>query len=187
MSTILNEETSRAPASQWIKKSHPALGIDTSVDVTLHIDDKEVTVSAGTTILEAARKIGIRIPTLCFHEDLCVAGVCRICVVEVEEQKHLEASCAYPITTPIHVKTHTRKVRMARRHILDLMLSEHYGECYACFRNNNCELQALAREYGVDFFRFGHPDKPRYKVDRSSHSLIRDMDKCILCRRCVRT
>jgi NADH-quinone oxidoreductase subunit G/[NiFe] hydrogenase diaphorase moiety small subunit len=187
MSSLLNEETSRAPASQWIKKSHPALGIDSSVEITLSIDDKEVTVPAGTTILEAARKTGIRIPTLCYHEDLCVAGVCRICVVEVEGQKHLEASCAYPITTPINVKTHTRKVRMARRHILDLMLSEHYGECYACFRNNNCELQALAREYGVDFFRFGHPDKPRYKVDRSSHSLIRDMDKCILCRRCVRT
>ena len=187
MSNILNEETSRAPASQWIQRSHPALGIDTSVDVTLYIDDKEITVPAGTTILEAARMTGIRIPTLCYHEDLCVAGVCRICVVEVEGQKHLEASCAYPITSSIKVKTHTRKVRMARRHILDLMLSEHYGECYACFRNNNCELQSLAREYGVDFFRFGHPDKPRYKVDRSSHSLIRDMDKCILCRRCVRT
>jgi NADH-quinone oxidoreductase subunit G/[NiFe] hydrogenase diaphorase moiety small subunit len=155
--------------------------------VAVHIDGKEVSVPAGTTILEAARETGIRIPTLCYHEDLCVAGVCRICVVEIEGQKHLEASCAYPITTSIKVKTHTRQVRMARRHILDLMLSEHYGECYACFRNNNCELQSLAREYGVDFFRFGHPDKPRYKVDRSSHSVIRDMDKCILCRRCVRT
>jgi NADH-quinone oxidoreductase subunit G/[NiFe] hydrogenase diaphorase moiety small subunit len=187
MSDLLKTDTSRAPGSQWIHRSHPALGIDESVEITLQIDGKEITVPAGTTILEAARKTGIRIPTLCYHEDLCVAGVCRICVVEIEGQKHLEASCAYPITTPINVKTHTRKVRMARRHILDLMLSEHYGECYACFRNNNCELQSLAREYGVDFFRFGHPDKPRYKVDRSSHSLVRDMDKCILCRRCVRT
>ncbi|MCK5676706.1 MAG: (2Fe-2S)-binding protein, partial [Verrucomicrobia bacterium] len=161
--------------------------MDTSVEVTLHIDGKEVTVPAGTTILVAAKKIGIRIPTLCYHEDLCVAGVCRICVVELEGQERLEASCAYPVTSPIKVRTHTRKVRMARRHILDLMLSKHYGECYACFRNNNCELQALAREYGVDFFRFGHPDKPRYKVDRSSQSLVRDMDKCILCRRCIRT
>jgi len=185
MSDLLTTHTSRAPASQCVRKSHPS--IDESVEVILHIDDKEVTVPAGTTILEAARKIGIRIPTLCYHEDLCVAGVCRICVVEIEGQKHLEASCAYPVTVPLNVRTHTRKVRMARRHILDLMLSEHYGECYACFRNNNCELQALAREYGVDFFRFGHPEKPRYKVDRSSHSLIRDMDKCILCRRCVRT
>ena len=187
MPDILNTHTSRAPASQSINRSHPALGIDESVQVTVTIDGKEVTVPGGKTSLEAARKTGIRIPTLCYQEDLCVAGVCRICVVEIEGQKHLEASCAYPITTPINIKTHTRQVRMARRHILDLMLSEHYGECYACFRNNNCELQSLAREYGVDFFRFGHPDKPRYKVDRSSHSVIRDMDKCILCRRCVRT
>ena len=185
MSNLLENTTSRrAPASTCVRN----IGVvDTSVEVTLHIDGKEVTVPSGTTILEAAKKIGIRIPTLCYHEDLCVAGVCRICVVELEGQERLEASCAYPVTSPIKVRTHTRKVRMARRHILDLMLSEHYGECYACFRNNNCELQSLAREYGVDFFRFGHPDKPRYKVDRSSHSLVRDMDKCILCRRCIRT
>ena len=188
MSSLLEKNRSRAPASLCVQKANPSRSdVDESVEVTLHIDGKEVTVTSGTTILEAARKIGIRIPTLCYHEDLCVAGVCRICVVEVEGRKHLEASCAYPIMAPIQVRTHTRKVRMARRHILDLMLSEHYGECYACFRNNNCELQALAREYGVDFFRFGHPEKPRYKVDRSSHSVIRDMDKCILCRRCIRT
>ena len=71
-----------------------------------------------------------------------------------------------PITAPIKVKTHTRQVRQARRHILDLLLSNHYGECYTCARNNNCELQALAKEYGVDFFRFGHPTEPRYEVDR---------------------
>ncbi|RKX40905.1 MAG: hydrogenase [Verrucomicrobia bacterium] len=188
MSSLLEKNTARAPASLCVQKANPKRGgEDTAVEVTLHIDGKEVTVASGTTILEAARKIGIRIPTLCYHEDLCVAGVCRICVVEVEGRKHLEASCAYPIMAPIEVRTHTRKVRMARRHILDLMLSEHYGECYACFRNNNCELQSLAQEYGVDFFRFGHPEKPRFKVDRSSHSVIRDMDKCILCRRCIRT
>jgi len=188
MTHLLEKTPSRAPASLCVQKANPSWGaVDESVDVTLHIDGKEVTVAYGTTILEAAREIGIRIPTLCYHEDLCVAGVCRICVVEVEGRKHLEASCAYPIMAPIQVRTHTRKVRMARRHILDLMLSEHYGECYACFRNNNCELQALAQEYGVDFFRFGHPEKPRYEIDRSSHSVIRDMDKCILCRRCVRT
>jgi NADH-quinone oxidoreductase subunit G/[NiFe] hydrogenase diaphorase moiety small subunit len=159
----------------------------TEEQVTVTIDDKQVTVAAGTTIMEVAKEIGIRIPTLCYHEDLCVAGVCRICVVEVEGQRALQTACSYPITEPIAVRTHTSKVRKARRHILDLMLSQHHGECYACFRNNNCELQALAKEYGVDFFRFGHPEKPRFKVDRSSHSLVRDMDKCILCRRCVRT
>ncbi len=188
MSDLLNQNTSRAPASQRVQKietPNNSSAVDTKVAVT--IDEKTIEVSLGTTILEAARQLGIRIPTLCYHEDLCVAGVCRICVVEVAGQRNLQASCAYPITSPINVKTHTHKVRHARRHILDLMLSKHYGECYACFRNNNCELQALAKEYGVDFFRFGHPEKPRYRVDRSSHSLVRDMDKCILCRRCVRT
>ena len=155
--------------------------------VTLTIDDKEIKVPFGTTILEAAEQLGIRIPTLCHHPDLCVAGVCRVCVVEVENQRTLQASCAYPVTQPIKVKTHSPKVRRARRHIIDLLLSKHYGECYACWRNNNCELQSLAKEYGVDFFRFGHPDKPMYEVDRSSYAVIRDPNKCINCRRCIRT
>jgi len=189
MSSQLRTKISRAPVSQRMQQVGGALGggIDTSQAITVHIDGKEITVPFGTTILHAARSLGIRIPTLCYHEDLCVAGVCRICVVEIEGQRHLDAACAYPIMSPIRVLTHTRKVRTARRHILDLLLSEHVGECYTCHRNNSCELQALAREYGVDFFRFGHPDKPRYTIDRSSQSVVRDMDKCILCRRCVRT
>ena len=190
MSSLLESKTSRAPGSQIMQELGSTTlgsGLDLTAEVTIQIDGKEVTVPVGTTIFHAARKVGIRIPTLCYHEDLCVAGVCRICVVEIEGQKHLDAACAYPIMSPISVHTHTRKVRMARRHILDLLLSEHYGECYACFRNNNCELQGLAREYGVDFFRFGHPEERRYEVDHSSHSVVRDMDKCILCRRCVRT
>jgi NADH-quinone oxidoreductase subunit G/[NiFe] hydrogenase diaphorase moiety small subunit len=183
-----NEET-RAPKSQRI---NPAATTDVSSEaigamVTATIDGQDVKVPMGTTILEAARKLGIRIPTLCYHEDLCVAGVCRVCVVEVEGQRTLQAACAYPLTTHINVKTHSPAVRKARRHVLDLLLSEHYGECYACFRNNNCELQALAKEYGVDYFRFGHPETPRYQVDRSSYSVVRDMNKCIQCRRCIRT
>jgi NADH-quinone oxidoreductase subunit G/[NiFe] hydrogenase diaphorase moiety small subunit len=141
----------------------------------------------GTTILEAAQELGITIPTLCDHSDLCVAGVCRICVVEVEGNNNLQASCAYPITSPIKVHTHTRKVRQARRHVLDLMLAKHYGECYSCVRNGNCELQDLADQYGVDFYRFGHMEKPEKGSDDSSYAIERDMDKCILCRRCVRT
>ncbi|MFC1568711.1 NADH-dependent [FeFe] hydrogenase, group A6 [bacterium] len=155
--------------------------------IKVTIDDKPINVAMGTTILEAAKMMGLRIPTLCYHEDLCISGVCRICVVEVEGMRNLQASCAYPITQPIHVKTHSRKVRQARRHILDLMLSNHYGECYSCVRNNNCELQSLAKEYGVDFYRFGHVDKRKYGMDKSSYAIIRDEDKCILCRRCVRT
>lgn len=185
--TTIEKDTSRAPVSQRAHKikdvGTPGIGGDVSVT----IDGREIKVPMGTTILDAAKQLGIHIPTLCFHEDLCVAGVCRVCVVEVEKQRTLQAACAFPVTSPIVVHTHTRKVRQARRHVLDLLLARHYGECYACFRNNNCELQSLAKEYGVDFFRFGHPDKPECEIDRSSYSVVRDMNKCILCRRCVRT
>ncbi len=181
-------DVSRAPVAQRGQEVEKSLD-DGSIGATIKavIDGQEIRVPLGTTILDAAKQLGIRIPTLCWHEDLCIAGVCRICVVEVEGQRTLQASCAYPITSPITVQTHTRKVRQARRHVLDLILSTHYGECYACSRNNNCELQALAKEYGVDTFRFGHPDAPRYAEDHSSHSVYRDMNKCVLCRRCVRT
>lgn len=181
-------EEPRAPRSTWTSQvKTPADADAIGATVTAVIDGQEVKVPLGTTILEAAVKLGVHIPTLCNHADLCVAGVCRVCVVEVEGQRTLQASCAYPITQPIKVKTHTQKVRKARRHVIDLLLSDHYGECYSCARNNNCELQSLAKEYGVDFYRFGHPDKPRYEVDLSSYSVHRDMNKCVLCRRCVRT
>lgn len=161
--------------------------LTTAPPVTVDIDGVAVTVPSGTTILAAARSAGLRIPTLCDHPDLSPAGVCRICVVEVEGQRGLQASCTYPITRPIKIATTTPMVRNARRHMIDLMLSNHYGDCNTCNRNNNCELQTLAAEYGVDSFRFGRPTEPRYVVDRSSPSLVRDMNKCILCRRCVRT
>jgi NADH dehydrogenase/NADH:ubiquinone oxidoreductase subunit G len=187
MSDMQNQGASRAPESQMphgAKERRDGLA-KALVDVT--IDGHPLQVTDGTTILEAARQIGVRIPTLCAHQDLCMAGLCRVCVVEIEGMRTLQASCAFPINQPMKVFTHTRKVRQARRHIIDLLLSRHYGECYACGRNNNCELQALSKEYGVDFFRFGHPEEPMYQVDRSSHSVVRDMNKCILCRRCVRT
>ena len=178
----------RAPASQRGRTAEVlqhAKSLGKQIELT--IDAHPITVPLGTTILEAAQQLGIRIPTLCYHEDLCLAGVCRICVVEVEGQRTLQAACSYPITSPIRVKSHTAAVRKARRHVLDLLLANHYGECYSCGRNNNCELQALAAEYGVDLFRFSHLTKPRYEVDASSHAVVRDMNKCVLCRRCVRT
>jgi len=188
MADILNSDTSRAPVSQT---GHviPAPEDEGMIGarISLTIDGQEVKVPMGTTILEAAKKANIRIPTLCHHPDLCTAGLCRICVVEVEGMRTLQASCAYPVHQPMKIHTHTRKVRQARRHILDLLLARHYGECYSCARNNNCELQSLAKEYGVDMFRFGHPEKPICEKDTSSHSVFRDMNKCVLCRRCVRT
>ncbi len=183
----LNTVTCRAPIalqqSRLTADSQESLG--TLVKVT--IDGMELEVPSGTTILRAAKELGIKIPTLCYHEDLCIAGVCRICVVEVKGHRTLCASCAYPITEPIEIYTNTPKVRRARRHIVDLLLSEHVGECYACWRNNNCELQSLAQEYGIRHFKFGHSSTPKHTVDRSSYSVMRDMDKCVLCRRCVRT
>jgi NADH-quinone oxidoreductase subunit G/[NiFe] hydrogenase diaphorase moiety small subunit len=181
-------QPSRAPASQRAREVEPAQALNAiGAQVRVTIDGEDIKVPEGTTILDAAAKHGIRIPTLCHHPDLCVAGVCRLCVVEVEGMRTLQASCAFPVTSPLEVWTHTRKVRQARRHILDLLLSHHHGECYACSRNGNCELQTLAGEYGVDFFRFGHPHEPMYETDESSHSVLRDMNKCVLCRRCVRT
>lgn len=178
----------RAPVSQKphvIEKPKNPEYIGGSVKV--QINEKELVIPTGTTILDACKKHNIHIPTLCHHPDLCIAGVCRLCVVEVEGMRTLQASCAFPITSPIKIHTSTPMVRKARKHIIDLLLSEHYGECYSCFRNNNCELQSLAKEYGVDHYNFGHIDKPRYEVDNSSYSVIRDMDKCVLCKRCVRT
>jgi NADH-quinone oxidoreductase subunit G/[NiFe] hydrogenase diaphorase moiety small subunit len=178
----------RAPVSQ---KSHvvekPEHPEHIGGSISIKINEKKVAVPFGTTILEACRDNQIHIPTLCHHDDLCIAGVCRMCVVEVEGMRTLQAACAYPITDSVNIKTSTPMVRKARRHILDLMLSEHYGECYSCVRNNNCELQSLAKEYGVDSYTFGHVTESRYEVDNSSYSVIRDMDKCIMCKRCVRT
>ncbi len=155
--------------------------------IPIKINGKEIRVKKGTTILEAARQNGIHIPTLCHHPDLEVAGICRICVVEIEGMSTLQPSCAFPVERPISVKTYTENVRKARRFNLDLILAQHYGECYSCVRNNNCELQSLAKEYGVNYYRFPHIQEPRYEIDDSSFALVRDPNKCIQCKRCIRT
>ncbi len=172
------------------RRSEPISDNDVSAiggTVKVIIDDIEVSVPFGTTILEAAKKLNIKIPTLCHHDDLCLAGVCRICVVEVDGQRTLQAACSYPIFNAIKVKTYSPRVRRARKNILYLLLKNHYGECYTCQKNGNCELQNLADEYGIEGYKFGHIKQPRYNSDNSSFSIIRDMDKCILCKRCVRT
>jgi iron-only hydrogenase group A len=185
---MVKRDNTRVPVSQQpFVVDKP---VDTSTiggTVTVEIDEKKVSVTLGTTILEACKQNQIHIPTLCHHPDLCIAGVCRICVVDVEGMRTLQTACSFPITSPLKIKTTTPMVRKARRHVIDLLLSEHYGECYSCFRNGNCELQTLAKEYGVDDYTFGHNDKPRYEIDRSSAAVIRDMSKCVLCKRCVRT
>ncbi len=185
----MNTQTElRSPMSQRphiISKAKDRTGIGANVGI--EVNGEKLSVPMGKTILEICRENNVHIPTLCYHEDLCIAGNCRMCVVEVEGMKTLQAACAFPVTGPVKIRTFSNKVRKARKHILDLLLSEHYGECYSCVRNNNCELQSLAKEYGVDGYEFGHVCESRFEIDKTSHAVVRDMDKCILCRRCVRT
>ena len=163
--------------------------------ITVTIDEQKIEVVYGTTILEAAKKLGIKIPNLCYHEDLLISGACRICVVEVEGSRTLQSSCSYPITEPIVVRTNSLKIRRARKHILELLIGDHLGECYICKKNMNCELQKLAKNYGIDAFCFGRKTKPEKKVeakkpakfdDPNNWPIQYDREKCILCERCVR-
>jgi NADH-quinone oxidoreductase subunit G/[NiFe] hydrogenase diaphorase moiety small subunit len=180
MNTNTSQGLPRGKSGDTDATDRPAL-----VDIT--IDERPVSVPSGTTILEAARSIGARIPTLCHHDDLCAAGACRLCLVEVKGQRTLQAACTFPITQPVEVTTSSRRIRKARQHILDLLLSEHHGECHTCPRNTTCELQALAKEHGVDTPRFGRPAGPAPRPDDSGFAIVRDPGKCILCRRCTRT
>jgi iron-only hydrogenase group A len=154
--------------------------------VDIVIDGKKISVPSGTMLLDVARQNGFHIPTLCYHEDLSRAGECRLCIVEVEGQRAPVASCAFPVTGPINVKTTSERIREARRHSVELLLSEHCGDCYACNRNLNCELQDLAKEHGITSFPFGHPTEKSYALDVGA-SIVRDLDKCVDCGRCART
>jgi len=156
-------------------------------NITLTIDGQTIEVPKGITILEAAKKINVKIPTLCHHEDLCVAGNCRVCVVEVKGKHRLEASCAVPAEQGMEILTNSAKVRIARQDIVSLLVSEHNTQCTTCYRNTNCELQDLAAEYNVDGNRFLSVLKPNIKIDKSSWSIEKDDSKCIRCQRCVRT
>ena len=151
---------------------------------TLIIDDVEVQVPEATTILEAARLVGVKIPTLCYLEGLQAIGACRVCLVEVEKAKALVPSCVTPVGKGMVVHTNSRRVREARRTVVELLLSDHDGDCQTCDRNDDCELQALARELGIREIRYGG-EKSRRLVDMSTPALVRDSAKCVLCRRCV--
>lgn len=152
--------------------------------INITIDGRPVQVPPGTTILEAARKAGVKIPTLCYLEELSVIGACRLCLVQVEGARTLVAACVAQAGEGMIVHTNTPAVRQARRINLELILSNHPRECLTCLRNTNCELQRLAAELGVDRVRFEGEMSP-YGVDDSSPALVRDPRKCVLCRRCV--
>ena len=152
--------------------------------INLKINNVPVSVEPGTTILAAAKSIGIKIPTLCYLKGVNEIGACRVCVVEVKGARNLVASCVYPVNEGMEVFTNSERVLKARKTTIELLLSNHRKECLSCERNTNCELQTLAYEYGCD--------ANKYKgamctdpADSSTDYLIRDNTKCVLCRRCV--
>lgn len=156
--------------------------------VNLKINNKSVSVEEGTTILDAAKKLNFKIPTLCHHPDLHVAGNCRVCVVEQKGGRVLLAACATPVSEGMEIFTNSAKVREARKHVIELLLSEHNADCTKCFKNGNCELQELAAEYRVGDHVFLNLVKEEDKIpDISSAAIQKDDSKCIRCQRCVRT
>ena len=148
------------------------------------INGKEIAAGEGTTILEAAKQAAIHIPTLCFLEKLAPTGACRACLVEVEGAKSLMTACSTPVADGMRIKTHSPRVRDARRKVVELILSEHEGNCQVCDRNDDCELQQLAAELGLKTIRY-NGEKAASHIDNSTPALLRDNGKCIKCRRCV--
>ena len=152
--------------------------------VNLTIDNQKVTVPKGTTILEAAKTAGIDIPTLCFLKEINEVGDCRMCIVEVEGRRGFATSCIQTVEEGMVVHTHTQNVLEARHVILDLIISNHAKDCLTCTRSGNCELQALATKFNVLNIEF-EGERTEHKIDDLSPSIVRDFNKCILCRRCV--
>ncbi len=152
--------------------------------VNLKINGKDVSVPAGTTILDAARKAGIRIPTLCYLRDINAIGACRVCVVEVKGARSLVASCVYPVAEGMEVTTNSKRVLSSRKTTVELLLSDHNQDCLHCVRSGNCELQTLSTEMGCESGKFSG-ETNKFDIDFSTPYLVRDNNKCILCRRCV--
>ncbi len=152
--------------------------------VNIKINGVDYSVAEGSTILEAARAAGIKIPTLCYLKDINAIGACRICVVEVKGARTPVAACVYPVNEGMEIFTNTPKIIESRKTTLELILSNHKKECLSCVRSGSCELQALCYEYGVDETNFTG-ENPAVEIDESAAHMVRDNSKCILCRRCV--
>ena len=153
--------------------------------IELTINNIKVNAEEGMTILDASKSAGIQIPILCHLKDLFPTGACRICSVEVEGQRGLIPSCAYPVSNGMVVDTNSARVRRARKTIVELLIENHPQDCLVCVRNKNCELQDLSAQYGIREHRYVGESK-QHAIDMSSPSLERDPAKCILCGRCVR-
>lgn len=153
--------------------------------VNIKINNMPLSVAPGTTILEAARTAGINIPTLCFLKDINQIGACRMCVVEVKGARSLVASCVYPVSEGMEVFTNTPKVNDSRKTTLELILSNHDKRCLSCMRNNKCELQKMCADLGIEDAQRFDGDNPHFEIENTTLHLVRDNNKCILCRRCV--
>ncbi|MCL2747572.1 MAG: NADH-dependent [FeFe] hydrogenase, group A6 [Oscillospiraceae bacterium] len=152
--------------------------------VKLKINNIEIVAPKNATILEAARLADIEIPTLCYMRNISAIGACRICVVEVKGARGLTAACVFPVAEGMEVYTNNGTVVAARKRTLELILSNHRMDCLTCLRNQNCELQKMAADFGMQDIRF-HTDNMKPEIEDSTLHLIRDNSKCILCRRCV--
>ena len=152
--------------------------------VNVTIDGVSVQVPSNYTVLEAARKAGIKIPTLCYLKDVNEVGACRVCLVEVEKARALAAACVMPVSEGMVVHTNSKKVRDTRKATLEMILSDHNRDCLSCIRNKNCELQTLAEEYGIRKVTFEGVKSPSVYDDKS-FSIVRDGSKCVKCGRCV--
>lgn len=152
--------------------------------VNITIDGKKLQVEQGKTILEAARQANIKIPTLCFLKDINEIGACRMCLVEIKGARALQASCVYPVAEGLEIYTQSPAVREARKVTLELILSNHEKKCLTCVRSKNCELQTLADELNIKDIRF-EGQSTNLPLDDFSPSIVRDPNKCVLCRRCV--
>ena len=152
--------------------------------VNIKINNMPVAVAPGTTILEAAHQAGIQIPTLCYLKDINEIGACRICMVEVKGARSLVTACVYPVNEGMEVFTNTPKVLESRRQNLELILSTHERKCLSCVKSGKCELQKLCLDYGVTNESIYDGDRIHYDIDDSAPHMIRDNNKCVLCRRC---
>ena len=152
--------------------------------VNLKINGLNVTAPAGSTILEAAQAAGIRIPTLCYLKEINEIGACRMCVVEVKGARNLVAACVHPVSEGMEVLTNTQKLLDSRRRTLELLLSVHDKKCLSCVRSGHCELQELCQELGVTDENYFEGEMNHYELDESAVHMVRDNNKCILCRRC---
>ncbi|HEY9060187.1 MAG TPA: NADH-dependent [FeFe] hydrogenase, group A6 [Pseudobacteroides sp.] len=152
--------------------------------VNITIDSRKIQVPKEYTVLEAARAANIDIPTLCFLKEINEIGACRMCLVEVQGARSLQAACVYPVSEGLVISTQTPAVREARKVTLELILSNHDRKCLTCVRSSNCELQKLSEDLNIRDLRFDG-DSPKMPLDELSPSIVRDPNKCVLCRRCV--